>query len=182
MKINSLSVISVVSVLAGTSVASASVITDFYVGGMVGAGAQTLLTKDHHKNSASRLVGAIAGVDIPAVRIEAEYNYLDSSELSTNAAMLNVYAKMPSTIILPYIGGGFGMVLGGDYTKDHVKYDIKKSTAYQAMLGATIDIFAVPIKFDVEGRVLYAPDVLNMNGTKPDMLQYNARVKMRYIF
>lgn len=188
MKINSLSIISVVSVLACSTAADASVLADFYVGGMVGAGGQTLFTKDQHKNSASSLIGAVAGVDIPVVRIEAEYNYLTSSELDTNAAMLNVYAKVPSTVILPYVGAGFGMVFGGEhkFTKDGVdfKYDVDKSTAYQAMLGATVDIFSIPIKFDIEGRVLYAPDIYKVTAThtSPDLLQCNARVKMRYIF
>ena len=80
------------------------------------------------------------------------------------------------------------MVFGGDATVsvDGVKtdYNVKTSAAYQAMLGATIDILALPIKFDVEGRVLYAPNVYTIDATdsKPDMLQYNIRAKVRYIF
>ena len=52
------------------------------------------------------------------------------------------------------------------------------------MLGATIDVLALPIKFDVEGRVLYAPNLYKVEGTHltPDMLQYNIRAKVRYIF
>ena len=52
------------------------------------------------------------------------------------------------------------------------------------MLGATIDVLAIPLKFDVEGRVLYAPDIYEIPGThtSPDMLQYNVRVKARFIF
>ena len=188
MKINSLSIISVVSVLTCATAADASVLAEFYLGGMVGAGGQTMFTKDKHDNSAASLVGAIAGVDIPILRLEAEYNYFNSSELDTNVAMINAYAKVPSTLILPYIGAGFGMVFGGDhtFTKNGIdyKYSIDSTTAYQAMLGATIDILAVPLKFDVEGRVLYAPDIYKVSGTNisPDMLQYNARIKVRYIF
>ncbi len=188
MKINSLSLISTLAVLTCVSTANAGVIADFYVGGMVGAGGQTLFTKDNHDNSTSRLLGAIAGMDIPVFRIEAEYNYIDSSDLNTNTAMVNAYFKVPSTIILPYIGGGIGMVFNGDHTITSggidTKYDIKTTAAYQGMLGATIDILAVPLKFDVEGRVLYAPDIYKVPGTNitPDMMEYNVRVKMRYIF
>ena len=184
MKINSLSIISVLSVLASASTANAGVVMDFYVGAMAGAGGQTLFTKDAHKSSSSRLVGAVAGIDIPVFRLEAEYNYLDSDELNTNSGMLNAYFKVPSTIVMPYIGAGIGTVFGGKHTIDNVKYKLDSTAAYQGMLGATIDILAVPIKFDVEGRVLYAPDIYKINGTNttPDLMEYNARVKMRYIF
>ena len=188
MKKTSLFVISTISTLSLASVANAGVMADFYIGGMVGAGGQTLFTKDSHENSASRLLGAIVGVDIPVVRAELEYNYLDSSELNANAAMINIYAKMPSTIIKPYIGGGFGMLFGGEheFTKNNIeyKYNINSTTAYQAMLGATVDILAVPLKFDIEGRALYAPDIykIKTNDITPDLLEYNVRVKMRYIF
>lgn len=188
MKINSISLISVVSMLACASAANASVIADFYVGGMLGAGGQTMFADHKNETDTSRVFGAIAGMDLPVFRIEGEYDYFDSKDLSTNAAMVNLYAKMPSTVILPYIGAGFGMVFGGEQTVSNsgieTKYDIDSTAAYQAMLGATIDIFAIPIKFDVEGRVLYAPDVFTVDGTdtKPDMLQYNIRAKMRYIF
>ncbi|MBR3510740.1 MAG: hypothetical protein IKN73_01615 [Alphaproteobacteria bacterium] len=187
MKKTSLSLISLFSVLTCAS-ANAGVIADFYIGGMVGAGGHTLFTKDSHESAPSRLIGAVAGVDIPVVRAELEYNYLDSSELSTNAAMLNIYAKMPSTLIMPYIGAGFGMVFGGEHKYDEkgteYKFDIDSTTAYQAMLGATVDILAVPLKFDIEGRALYAPDIYKISGTSttPDLLEYNVRVKMRYIF
>ena len=102
--------------------------------------------------------------------------------------MLNLYAKMPSTVILPYIGAGIGMAFGGkqEITENGVKtkYSIDSTAAYQAMLGATIDILKLPIKFDVEGRVLYAPDIYKIEATNttPDMLQYGVRAKVRYIF
>ncbi len=184
MKINSLSVISILSILAGTATANAGVVADFYVGGMVGAGGHTLFTKDVHKSSSSRLLGAIAGVDIPVFRLEAEYNYIDSDELDANSAMLNAYFKVPSTLVMPYIGAGIGTVFGGKHVVDNVKHDLDSTAAYQGMLGATIDILAVPLKFDVEGRVLYAPDIYKINETNvtPDLLEYNARIKMRYIF
>lgn len=181
MKINSLSLISIVSVLTCAS-ANAGVMADFYVGGMLGAGGQTLFADHHNETDASQVFGAIAGMDLPIFRVEAEYDYFNSSDLNTNAAMVNVYAKMPSTIILPYIGGGVGMVFGGNQTIDSVEYNIDSTSAYQAMLGATIDILAVPLKFDIEGRILYAPDIYKIDNATPDMLQYGVRAKARFIF
>ena len=188
MKINSISLISVVSTLVCASAANADMLADFYIGGMAGAGGQTVFADDDIDTNSATIFGAVAGVDLPVFRIEAEYDYFKSSDFDTNAAMLNLYAKMPSTVIMPYIGGGIGMVFGGDYTTTHsgvkYKYDVKSTAAYQAMLGATVDLEAIPVKFDIEGRVLYAPDVFTVTGTdiKPDMLQYDARVKIRYIF
>ena len=188
MKINSISLISLISILGCVASANASVVADFYIGGMAGVGGQTMFSDHKNKTEASRVFGAIAGMDLPIFRVEAEYDYFASSDFNTNATMLNLYAKMPSTVILPYIGGGIGMVFGGDYdTKvDGVKtkYNVDTTAAYQAMLGATIDVLTIPLKFDVEGRILYAPDVFNVTGTdtKPDMLQYNIRAKVRYIF
>lgn len=181
MKINSLSLISIVSVLTCAS-ANAGVLADFYVGGMLGAGGQTLFADHHNETDASQVFGAIAGMDLPIFRVEAEYDYFNSSDLNTNAAMVNVYAKMPSTIILPYIGGGVGMVFGGNQTINSVEYSIDSTSAYQAMLGATIDILAVPLKFDIEGRILYAPDIYKIDNATPDMLQYGVRAKARFIF
>lgn len=188
MKIKSLSIISVLSVLTCATTANAGVVADFYLGGMVGAGGQTLFANDTNKSSSSRLFGAMVGMDIPVFRIEAEYNYIDSNTISANIGMINGYAKVPSTLIQPYVGGGIGAVFSGKHTITNggveTKYDMDSAAAYQAMLGATIAILAVPIKFDVEGRVLYAPDIYKITGTDttPDLLEYNARVKARYVF
>jgi hypothetical protein len=188
MKINSISLISIVSTLACVSTANAGVIADFYVGGMAGVGGQTIFTSSNNSSSSAGVFGAIAGMDLPIFRVEAEYDYFTSSDLKTNAALVNLYAKIPSTIILPYIGGGIGMMFSGDadVTTDGVKttYKIDSTAAYQAMLGATIDILSVPLKFDVEGRILYAPDIYTITGTdtKPDALEYNLRAKARFIF
>ena len=188
MKINSISLISLVSILTCASAANAGVVADFYIGGMAGVGGQTMFADHENESDTSRVFGAIAGMDLPIFRIEGEYDYFASSDFNTNAAMVNLYAKMPSTVILPYIGGGIGMVFGGDYTVTQsgtkTKYDVDSTATYQAMLGATIDILAIPLKFDIEGRVLYAPDVYTVTATdiKPDMLQYNVRAKVRFIF
>lgn len=184
MKINSISLISMVSALTLASTANASVVADFYVGAMAGVGGQTIFTDHKNNTDSAGVFGAIAGMDLPIFRVEAEYDYFKSSDLNTNATLLNIYAKIPSTVVLPYIGGGAGVMFGGEQKANNEKYDIDTTAAYQAMLGATIDIFSIPIKFDVEGRILYAPNIYNVTGTdtKPDMLQYNLRAKIRYIF
>lgn len=182
MKINSISLISLVSTLTLASAANAGVVADFYVGGMAGVGGQTIFTDHKNESDTAEVFGAIAGMDLPIFRVEAEYDYFNSSDLNANAALLNLYAKIPSTIILPYIGGGVGAVFSGDQKTDGVKHNMDTTAAYQAMLGATIDVLTLPIKFDVEGRILYAPNIYSIDDVKPDMLQYNIRAKVRYIF
>ena len=185
MKIKSISLISVLTLLAGTASANAGVIADLYVGGMVGAGGQTLFDKDDNSTDSSMIFGANLGIDIPLFRIEAEYNYLKSSDLHTNTGMLNAMFKVPSTLIQPYFGAGVGLAFGGKHTPDtNVEYKIDSATAYQAMLGATIDILALPIKFDIEGRALYVPNMYKIETTHatPDMLQYDVRLKVRFVF
>ena len=188
MNIKSISLISFISTLACASAANASVIADFYIGGMAGAGGHTMFSDHKNETDSSSVFGGIVGMDLPIFRIEGEYNYFNSQKLDTNAAMVNLYAKIPATVILPYIGGGFGTVFGGEYTITNgalkTEYHVESTAAYQAMLGATIDILALPLKFDVEGRVLYAPDIYTVPNTQisPDLLEYNVRVKARFIF
>ena len=185
MKINSISLISTLTLLAGSTAADAGVMADLYVGGMVGAGGQTLFTRDDNKTDSAMLFGANIGIDIPLFRLEAEYNRLHSADLDTNTGMVNAMFKVPSTIIQPYFGVGAGLVFDGKHKPaDNVEYNIDSTAAYQAMLGATIDVLALPIKFDIEGHALYAPNIYKIEGANvtPDMLQYNVRLKMRYIF
>lgn len=85
-------------------------------------------------------------------------------------------------MIHPYVGVGVGSIFGGDTEIANVKYDIKSSVAYQGMLGLTFDILAMPIKFDIEGRALYAPNFMEIGNEKPDLFQYDARLKVRYVF
>ena len=187
MKINSLSLISLATILTATS-ANAGAVADFYIGGMVGAGGETVFMDGKDSTDSSMVYGAVAGVDIPLFRFEGEYNHLNSDAISANTAMFNMYFKVPSTLILPYVGAGIGSVFSGDHTikADGIKttYDIKSTAAYQGMLGATIDLPALPVKFDVEGHVLYSPNIYENPVTfdTPDLLQYNVRAKLRVIF
>ena len=50
------------------------------------------------------------------------------------------------------------------------------------MLGVTLDIPVVPFNIDIEGRVLYASDLFEYTTEKYDLLQYEGRVKLRYVF
>ncbi len=182
MKLNSKIFIAGVLATTVAGAASANPVMDVYAGGMAGVGGTTVLWDGGHKNEAAKSFGAFVGIDIPLLRIEAEYNHLDNDLISTNDAMLNAYFKMLSTMIHPYFGVGVGSVFGGHADYATVKYDIKSTVAYQGMLGLTFDILAMPIKFDIEGRVLYAPDFIKVDNEKPDMLQYDARLKLRYVF
>ncbi len=182
MKLNSKIFLS--GLLAGviTGSASANPVMDVYLGGMFAAGGSAVYQEDHSRAYAANSFGAIFGIDIPLLRVEAEYNHIMNDKFSTNNAMLNAYFKMLSTMIHPYVGVGVGSVFGGDVDYSHVKYDIKSSVAYQGMLGLTFDILAMPIKFDIEGRALYAPNFTEIGTAKPDLFQYDARLKLRYVF
>ena len=185
MKIKSISLISVLTLLAGTAAANAGVVADLYVGGMVGAGGQTIFASDDSKTDSSMIFGANLGIDIPLFRLEAEYNYLKSADLHTNTGMINAMFKVPSTVIQPYFGVGAGLAFDGKHTPvAGTEYKIDSTAAYQAMLGATIDILALPIKFDIEGRALYVPNIykIEVTNTTPDMLEYDVRLKVRFIF
>ncbi len=188
MKINSLSIISAIAVLTPLANANAGAIVDFYAGAMAGVGGQVLYLNHHDKTDSAFTLGAIAGVDIPLFRIEAEYNHLASSNINANTAMLNAYVKIPAALVMPYVGIGAGMVFDGKYseTVDSVKtsYNFDTSPAYQAMLGITLDVPVAPLKFDIEGRALYAPKVYEIaaTGEKPDFMQYDVRLKARLMF
>jgi histidinol-phosphate aminotransferase len=65
---------------------------------------------------------------------------------------------------------------------DATEIDIDDAVAYQGMLGLTFDMPVMPFNIDLEGRVLYAPDMFEIAELKPDFLQYEGRVKLRYVF
>ena len=92
--------------------------------------------------------------------------------------MFNLYAKMPTTIIQPYIGVGAGTTFSSKMFEE----DLNESVAYQGMLGVTFGLPVIPIKLDAEARALYIPNVYEANETKSDLLNYDLRLKLRYIF
>lgn len=182
MKLNSKIFIGAILATATVGSASANPVIDVYAGAMVGAGGSSIYSDGHHKNFSSQSVGGVFGIDIPLLRVEAEYNHLMIDDINTNNAMLNAYFKMLSTMIHPYVGVGVGSVFGGEYSQNNIKYDIKSTVAYQGMVGLTFDILALPLKFDIEGRALYAPNFMEFATEKPDLLHYDARLKLRYVF
>ena len=181
MKLNSKIFLGAILAAGVTCSANANPVIDVYAGAMFGAGGSTIYN-GNHSNAASSSFGGILGIDIPLLRVEAEYNHITNNKFSTNDAMLNAYFKMLSTMVHPYVGVGVGSIFGGSYSPAAVKYDIKSTVAYQGMIGLTFDILALPIKFDIEGRALYAPDFVDVNTEKPDLFQYDGRLKLRYVF
>lgn len=182
MKLNYKSILTA-GVLAAVAVPSyAGLVADWYAGATAGIGGQSIyLDDDHHKSFSAQSYGALVGVDLPVVRFEGEYNYLNIEDLNTSIIMGNAYVKLPGlAVVNPYIGVGVGAILGGDSDVD--KYKAFDTTiAYQGMLGATLNIPAVPFKIDFEGRILMASDIYEKLHDSM-VWQYDARVKLRYIF
>lgn len=169
------------SLIGATSApAVANPIWDIYGGLSFGVGAQTFFMHDDNTTRSAQSFGAMFGVELPAFRIEAEYNYLNSSDSHASLAFANAYFKMPSTVVKPYLGIGVGVEFGGKNDKYSVDFDT--SAAYQGIFGATIDTPALPIKFDIEGRAVYIPDIAKVGDARPDVLHYEGRVKVRYVF
>ncbi len=182
MKLNYKSVLTAATLMVVGANANANMIMDWYAGGFAGIGGQAVYLDDnHHKSFSAQSYGAVFGVDLPVVRFEAEYDYLNSDYTKSNLLMGNAYVKLPGLIIVnPYIGVGVGVLFGAD--SDSVAYTKFDTTvAYQGMLGATLNIPAAPFKIDVEGRALMSPDVYDELHDSM-AFQYDARIKLRYIF
>ncbi len=158
--------------------ANAGTLFDLYAGATIGAGAATTFFNSEQETHSAQSYGAIIGIDIPVFRFELEYDYMQPNNANLHLGMINAYAKLPTPIINPYLGIGIGNVFGGKAGE----IDIDSVTTYQAMLGATFDIPVLPIKIDAEGRALYAHDLYNIESVNHDLLQYELRLKLRYIF
>ena len=182
MKLNYKSVLTAATLMLVGANANANMIWDIYAGGTAGLGGQSVyLDDDHHKSFSSQSYGAIFGIDLPVVRFEAEYDYIDSDYVDSQILMGNAYVKLPGLIVVnPYIGVGVGMLFASD--SDAEKYnDFDTTIAYQGMLGATLNIPAIPFKIDIEGRALMSTDVYDQLHDSM-MVQYDGRIKLRYIF
>ncbi|MDR1027029.1 MAG: outer membrane beta-barrel protein [Rickettsiales bacterium] len=162
--------------------ANAGLLLDFYAGATYGGGKSIAFvpTSKDLKNNADAY-GAVFGIDIPIIRVEAEYNRLVAKDIALNAGMLNAYLKMPVPVITPYVGFGAGRVFGGDLPNNE---SASASSAFQGMLGVQLDIPATPLFVDVEGRVFYADSIDTIPVINKDVgfLQYDARIKLRYVF
>lgn len=183
MKAKSLGILTATSIMLCTGAANANLLFDIYAGATYGIGGNTLFIDDEHISKSSQSYGAVFGMDIPLFRIELEYNYLDSDYMSINLGMVNGYFKIPTPVVKPYIGAGIGTTFDSKYEpRNLASVDIKDTLAYQGMLGITLNLPVIPFNIDVEGRVLYAPDMFEMVDAEPDLLQYEGRVKLRYVF
>lgn len=181
MKLKTAGLITAVSTLFLTANANANMLFDLYAGATVGVGAATIFSDNKNSTDTSQSLGAVVGIDIPLFRVEAEYDYLNNKDLKLHLGMVNAYFKLPSTIIHPYIGVGVGTTFDGDVANfDNI--EIKKAAAYQGMLGLTFDIPVIPFNIDAEARALYAPNIYEIGDIQPDVLHYDLRVKLRYVF
>ena len=162
-----------------STAANADSLFDVYAGATIGVGGATMYASGDEISRSAQSAGAVLGLDIPVFRFELEYDYMQTKATRLHIGMINAYAKMPLPAVKPYLGVGIGNVFSGT---DEDFMDIDSVAAYQAMLGVTFDIPVLPIDVDVEGRVLYAADIYDYHGLKPDFLQYEARLKLRYVF
>ncbi len=180
MKLKTVGILTAVSALFITANANANILFDIYAGPTVGAGGATLFADDHDDTQSAQSYGAVLGIDIPALRMELEYNYLNNDDVKLHLAMINAYAKLPTPTVQPYLGIGIGSTFKGDVNISGVSAD--NVMAYQAMLGLTFNVPVLPFKIDAEARALYAPDIYKVNDVKPDLLHYDLRLKLRYVF
>ena len=181
MKLNYTSILTAATLMVAGANANAGMLFDIYAGGTAGFGGMAMYQEDHNRDWSSQSYGVIAGVDLPVVRFEAEYDYLKSDRIDMQTIMGNAYVKLPGiAVVNPYIGVGVGAMI--DAKVSHYPVDFDTTIAYQGMLGATLNIPAVPFKVDVEGRVLYMPEVYDKHDIEIDAMQYDARVKLRYVF
>ena len=179
MKLKTTGLLTLVSVLGFSASANAGAVMDLYAGATMGSGGTTLFVDGDSESDSLFTYGAVIGMDISVIRAEIEYNHLSNSDLKMDLAMVNAYFKMPSTVIKPYLGLGIGTAFNGTFND---VIDIETSAAYQGMVGVTFDMPALPVKIDLEARALYVPNFVEFYGLEPDMLTYDARLKLRYVF
>ena len=185
MKIKSFGFLTAVTILFSACNANANPLFDIYAGGTYGFGEYFLFSGDEHPRFSAQSYGAVLGMDIPVFRFELEYNYINGDNLSMNFGFINAYLKMPTPIFKPYIGAGVGSSFSSKFTPDAApEFDLEDVMGYQGMLGLTVDIPVFRFDIDLEGRVLYSPDIFEdvAQDITPDLLQYEGRVKLRYIF
>lgn len=182
MKIKTLGFLTAATIMSMTGAANANLLFDIYAGGTFGVGGYALLA-DENETYSAQSYGAVFGMDIPMFRIELEYNYMDADEMTLNLGMVNGYFKLPTPVVKPYIGAGIGTTFSSKYEPaKNISLDIDDTVAYQGMLGVTFDLPVIPFNIDVEGRVLYASDLFEYANEDIDLLQYEGRVKLRYVF
>lgn len=179
MKLKSAGFLTAATLLLAAGNANANLLFDVYAGATAGVGGATLIADHHHNSDAAQAYGAVLGLDIPLVRAELEYDYMTAGDLKMHVGMVNAYLKMPTVLVQPYLGAGIGMVFDGDAGHG---VNVDTTMAYQGMLGLTFDIPVLPFKIDAEARALYADNIFDAAGKNTDVIQYDGRIKLRYIF
>ena len=183
MKLNSIAFLTATAIMLTCGCANANLLFDIYTGAAVGIGASAkFANSDYHERSADSY-GVLLGIDLPLFRIEGEYNYLNGHNTKVNLGMINAYLKIPTPVFKPYLGAGIGTTfdskyeptIGNNITMDDV-------ITYQGMAGLTLDIPLAPIKLDIEARILYANNVYEIAEKMVDIMHYDARLKLRYVF
>ncbi len=178
MKLKSIGILTAFSALFTAANANAIPLIDPYIGATIGFGGVTAYANHDDRGYSAQSYGAVIGLDVPIVRMEVAYDFLNSELGKFQVGMINAYLKMPTPMVSPYLGAGVGTIFDGDIAG----FDIDKSTAYQAMLGLTFNLPVLPFKIDTEARVLYAHDIVDLGGIEPDILHYDLRAKLRYVF
>lgn len=182
MKLNSKSIFAAAALMLAGANANADLIADWYAGATAGFGGSTIYSSNNDKSWGAQSYGAIIGVDLPVVRFEGEYDFLHADGFDMNVAMGNAYVKLPGlAVVNPYIGVGVGFLMNAK-TNIYTTKDIEPNVAYQGMLGATLNIPALPFKIDLEGRALLVSKIYKVEDTEFHAIQYDARIKLRYVF
>ncbi len=184
MKAKTPAIITATAIILGATNAHANLLFDLYTGATYGIGGHTIFSDHNHTSTSSNTYGAVLGIDIPLLRFEIEYNRLDTKTLEMNLGMTNAYFKFPTPIAKPYLGAGFGIAFNSKYNNgtNNTHTKIPDKLTYQAMVGLTLDLAILPFDIDIEGRILYAPDIFKTYDTDTNLLQYDGRIKLRYIF
>ena len=93
MRLKTAGLLTLATLLGGATNANAAMLYDIYAGLTLGAGGQTIFAGDDNNSTSAAAYGAVIGMDIPLVRIELEYNYLNASESHMHVGMINAYSK-----------------------------------------------------------------------------------------
>lgn len=183
MKLISIAFLTTAGIMLSVTSTNANLLFDVYAGATAGFGATAkFVASDYHEHSAQSY-GAVFGIDLPLFRVEGEYNYLDGNDTTINLGMLNAYFKIPTPVFKPYFGAGIGTTFKSDYQpagQPHIRID--DAITYQGMAGITLDLPFAPIKLDAEARILYANNAYEIADKMVDIMHYDARLKLRYIF
>ncbi|MDR0449555.1 MAG: porin family protein [Rickettsiales bacterium] len=134
-------------------------------------------------NSPYTALGVQAGIKVPFVRGELEYNRMFHKDLSMGLGAVNLYLEpfpfIP--VVSPYVGIGFGRVF--DAKVDGVT--LNSVGLFQSMLGLGVSIPKFPVRFDAELRGIFAGDMNPKTDTFDKtavMGAFELRLKASYVF